>query len=259
MKRNIFTIITLSALLILSSCSSTKEGKENLEPKKEKTYIERYEDGLAAFEAKKYYRSLEEFNFVVFNAPGSDIADDAQYYLASAHYEMKEYLVAIDEFQSLLRRWPQSDLYEETRFRIAECYFKFSPGYQRDQQSIDKAILAYQDFIDEYPFSEKRPDAEARIRELHTGLAKKIYEAGNLYMVLREWNAAVVTFQEILDSYYDTELINDTYLDIALCQSKMEEREKMISALGKINKDALSTTKQIQYNNLMKLSTEWPE
>lgn len=259
MKRNILITLTLTSLILLSSCSSSKEGKNDTEGTREKTYIERYEDGLKAFENKKYYQSIEDFNFVVFNAPGSDIADDAQFYLASANLEMKEYLVAIEEFQSLLRRWPASDLYEEARFKIAECYFMHSPGYQRDQESIDKAILSYQDFIDEYPFSDKRPNAEARIKELRTGLAKKIYEAGNLYMVLREWNAAIVTFQEILDSYYDTSIINDTYLDIATSQSKLNRREEMINALSKVNKDALSATKLLHYNNLMKLSLEWPE
>ena len=256
-KFNLISIL-LSLIILLSGCAGSKEAKST-EPPKEKTYIERFDDAVAAFEAKKYYKSIEDFTFVVFNAPGSDIADDAQFYLASANFEMKEYLVAIDEYQQLLRRWPASDLYEETRFKIAECYFNQSPGYQRDQQYIDKAIAAYQDFIDEYPFSEHRPEAEMRIKELHLGLASKIYEAGNLYMVLREWKAAIITLQEIVDTYYDTPLLQDAYLDIAISHSKLEQREEMIKALAKIDKDQLNTSKLLQYNNLMKLSLEWPK
>lgn len=258
MKKIKLISISLLLLLLFAGCAGSKESKNNETPK-ERTYLERFDDAVAAFESKKYYKSIEDFTFVVFNAPGSDIADDAQFYLASANFEMKEYLVAIDEYQQLLRRWPASDLYEETRFKIAECYFNQSPGYQRDQQYIDKAIAAYQDFIDEYPFSEHRPQAEKRIKELHNGLATKIYEAGNLYMVLREWNAAIITLQEIIDTYYDTPLINDAYLDIAISHSKLEQREEMIKALAKIDKDQLSTSKVLQYNNLMKLSLEWPK
>ncbi len=244
--------------LLVGSCSGSKEAK-NEEPKRERTYIERYEDAVKLFEEKKYYKGLEDFSYVVFNAPGSDIADDAQFYLASSHYEMKEYLIAIDEYQQLLRRWPASDLYEETRFKIAECYYQQSPGYQRDQQYILKAIKAYQDFIDEYPFSERRTNAEARIRELRTGLATKIYEAGELYMILREWNAAIITFQEIIDTYYDTDILNDTYLEIASCYSKLMQRENMIIMLDKVDGEKLSTSNKLQYDKLMKLSTEWPE
>ncbi|MEA2077053.1 MAG: outer membrane protein assembly factor BamD [Candidatus Marinimicrobia bacterium] len=256
MKKIELLSILLVISLLISGCSGTKEAKTD-EPQRERTYIERYEDAVEAFEAKKYYKSLEDFSFVVFNAPGSDIADDAQFYLASSHFEMKEYLVAIDEYQQLLRRWPKSDLYEETRFKIAECYYKQSPGYQRDQQYILKAIRSYQDFIDEYPYSEQRPDAEKRIKELRTGLANKVFEAGELYMILREWNAAIITFQEILDNYYDTNLVNDTYLEIAACHAKLEQREKLILMLDRVEAEKLSTTQTLQYNSLMELSTDW--
>ena len=252
----------LSSLLIItllvSSCSGSKEAKNN-EPKPERTYIERYEDAVKLYEEKKYFKALDDFSYVVFNAPGSDIADDAQFYVASSHFEMKEYLIAIDEYQQLLRRWPKSDLYEETRFKIAECYYKQSPGYQRDQQYILKAIKSHQDFIDEYPFSERRTNAEQRIKELRTGLASKVYEAGELYMILREWNAAIITFQEIIDSYYDTDIINDTYLEIASCYSKLLQREDMVVMLDKVDSEKLSTKNKLQYDKLIKLSMEWPE
>ncbi len=258
MKKHLVLCLIPVLGMLLSGCSGSKE-VEAKEPPKERSYIERYEDALVNFEAKKYYKSIEDFTYVVFNAPGSDIADDAQYYLASSHYALKEYLLAIDEYQQLLRRWPASDLYEKTRFKIAECYYMQSPGYQRDQQYILKAIAAYQDFIDEYPFSENRANAEERIRELRSGLAKKVYEAGQLYMVLREWNAAIITFNEILDSYYDTPYLNDTYLEIATCYAKLLKREDMIRMLNKVSEADLSAKNKLNYNKLLNLSMDWPE
>lgn len=258
MKKTDLLIFTIILALLLSGCSGSKE-TATAEPKRELTYIERFDNAVIAFEEKKYYKSLEDFNYVVFNAPGSDIADDAQFYLASAHFEMKEYLVAIDEYQQLLRRWPKSDLYEETRFKIAECYYNQSPGYQRDQQYILKAIRSYQDFIDEYPFSDQRDLAESRIKELRTGLAKKVYEAGELYIILREWDAALITFQEVLDTYYDTDLVNDTYLQMSRCYAKLEQREDLIKMLNQVDAGLLSTRNLLTYNKLMELSTDWPE
>ncbi len=257
-KHYLLLSIILTISIILSGCSGSKANKKE-DIQRERTYIERYEDAIVSFEAKKYYKCIEDFTFVVFNAPGSDIADDAQFYVASCHFEMKEYLLAINEYQQLLRRWPHSDLHEETQFKIAECYYEQSPGYQRDQGHILKAILAYQDFIEEYPLSNYREDSENRIGELRLGLAKKIHEAGQLYMVLREWNAAIITFEEIIESYYDTRILNDTYLDIASCYSKLSQREEMIQVLDKINVDALSTKNILTYNKLLKLSMEWPE
>jgi outer membrane protein assembly factor BamD len=256
MKNIISTFLII--LMFTAACSSSGETKKKADAV-ERTYLERYEDALNAFEAKKYYRALDDFSYVVFNAPGSDIADNAQYYIASCHFEMKEYLVAIEEYQQLLRRWPRSDLHEDTRFRIAECYYRQSPGYQRDPEFIQRAIRAYQDFIEEYPFSTHRDEAEKRIREMRTGQAKKVYEAGKQYMILREWKAAIITFQEVLESYYDTDMLNDTHLQIAVSHSKLMQREEMIRALDKVNPDALQARDRITYNKLLKLSTDWPE
>lgn len=251
MKKNILLSTVLIISIVISGCSTGKAGRNGNE-EQERSYLERYEDAVEAFEAKKYYRGIEDFNYVVFNAPGSEVADDAQFYLASCHYELNEYLLAIDKYQQLLRRWPESDLHEETRFKIAECYYRQSPGYQRDDEYIVKAIRAYQDFIQEYPFSEYRDQAEARIRELRTGQAKKIYEAGKLYMVLREWKAAVITFEEIIESYYDTPLLNKTYLQTARSYRKMNEPEKALKMLDKIEVDALSASNRQEYNKLLK-------
>ena len=54
MKRNILFTLALSSLVLFSSCSSSKQTKKEAEDPKEKTYIERYEDALIAFEKKKY-------------------------------------------------------------------------------------------------------------------------------------------------------------------------------------------------------------
>jgi outer membrane protein assembly factor BamD len=256
MKKHLKTIILFLVLVLISACSTSGGQRKNDTPREERSYLERYEDGIAAFESKKYYRATEDFTYVVFNAPGSDIADNAQFYLASSHFEMKEYLLAIEEYQQLLRRWPRSDLYEDARFKIAECYYLQSPGYQRDSEYTLQAIRAYQNFIEEYPFSTYREEAEKRIREMRTGLAKKIYEAGKQYMILREWKAAVITFQEIVDSYYDTEILNDTHLQIAVSYSNLSDTENMIRALDKVNPEALSTRNRRVYQKLLTSSTD---
>jgi outer membrane protein assembly factor BamD len=259
MKKTHITFLVLLLIgIFVTACSGSKAAAKKSQDQ-EKSYTERYEDGMAAFEAKKYYQSIEDFTYVVFNAPGSDIADNAQFYLASSHFALKEYILAIDHYQQLLRRWPESDLYEETRFKIAECYYLLSPGYQRDEEYIHKALNAYQDFIESYPLSPYREKAEERILELRTGLAKKSLEAGELYMVLREWKAAVITFEEIVDSYYDTEILNPTYLKLAECYKELENPEKSIQMLNKVNPDRLSQRLKKQYRKLYKEITASPE
>jgi flagellar basal body L-ring protein FlgH len=46
---------------------------------------------------------------------------------------------------------------------------------------------------------------------------------------------------------------------MAECHAKLEQREDMIKFLGKVDPETLSTANTLKYNNLMKLSTDWPE
>lgn len=250
MKFRSSVFIALMLTLILSSCSGSKEAQEEVQ--REKTYIERYDDALVSFEKKQYFNCIDDFTFVIFNAPGSDIADDAQFYLAESQYGLGEYLLAINEFQQLLSRWPQSELYETTRYRLAECYYALTPHYTRDQSYGLKAIEYYQDFIDEYPGSQYRSESEERIGQLRLGLAKKIQSAAQVYIVLREWQAALITLQEILDSYFDTEIIYDTYLDMAECHLNLEEYDMALEYLAKTATHEFEEKNSLRYKKLLK-------
>jgi outer membrane protein assembly factor BamD len=247
--RQTFIIILLFALF-LSSCSTSGKVETG-------SFIERYEKGSTLYEDEKYYKAIDHFTFVVYNAPGSDVADEAQFKLASCHYHLKEYLVAIDEFRRLLLRWPASSLAEEADFMIGEAYYQLSPIYQRDQTYTYEAIRHYQNFIETYPYSKFRKTAEERIQELRLKLTRKIYDAGKLYMVLREWKSAIITFEEIVDQYYDTHLYHPTLLELAECYKKIGDTEKMKEIYRQIDLKKLpSVQDRMRYNTLLEDSGE---
>lgn len=229
--------------IILSSCSGNQAVDKS-------SFMERYEKGNALYEEEKYYKAIDHFTYVVYNAPGSEVADDAQFRLAMCHYHLDEYLVTIDEFRRLLLRWPASNLAEEADFMIGEAYYQLSPIYQRDQTYTYEAIRHYQNFIETYPYSKFRKTAEERIQELRLKLAKKIYDAGKLYMVLREWRSALITFQEIVDQYYDTHLYHPTLLDMTECYKKTGNIEKMKETYRQIDRNKLSGQEKLRYNTL---------
>jgi outer membrane protein assembly factor BamD len=246
MKKNTHLLIVLIMISFLNlSCSASKKDMSG-------TFLERYEKGIELYDNEKYYKAIDHFTFVVYNAPGSDIADNAQFKLAHCHYHLKEYLVAIDEFQRLMLRWPASELVEEADFMIGESYNMLSPVYQRDQTYTYEAIRQYQDFIQTYPYSKHRKTAEQRIQDLRMKLAQKVYDAGKLYMVLREWNSAVITFEEILNNYYDTSLYHPVLLELAECYKKMGNQEKMMEYYGQIDRNKLlSAQDRLRYNSII--------
>ncbi|MCF7800429.1 MAG: outer membrane protein assembly factor BamD [Candidatus Marinimicrobia bacterium] len=199
------TVLSLLTLWIFQGCAGSK-------PQFDVNNIEQeYEKGLELMEKKNWLRAEETFTFIVYNDPVGVYADDAQFQLAETHYFREEYLIAIDEYNRLINRMPNSPFVEQASWRKAESYYLLSPDYRLDQTLTKRALKEMQNFIDLFPQSEHVPRATEHIVEIREKLAHKLYGSGILYLKLREWDSALLYFNEILDLYYDT-----TYREAAL-------------------------------------------
>jgi len=196
----IFHMLFPVLIFMIMSCAGSKnDGEISLQ--------EKFNMGMEHLESEKYLQAQTDFKYVVMRGTGSDLGDDAQYYLGEAYYRNKEYLLAVSEYEKLTRRMAFSPFVEDARFKICEAYRIESPKYFHDQEYTEKALERYQEFLDDFPNSELNDDAVASINILREKLGKKIYETGILYMKMEEFESAKMTFQSVIDLYYDTEII----------------------------------------------------
>ena len=156
------------------------------------------------FDAGKWARAADEFNWVVLNNPAGVRVIDAQFHYAECLFHQKKYVEAQVEFERLLRRWSATRHQERARYYIAQCLVEQSPNYYHDQAATIEAISELQQFIEEYSTSEFVGEIETLIAELRAKLAQKNYESGHLYLKLEQYNAARQYFEQVLDRYYDT-------------------------------------------------------
>ena len=191
--------------LLFFSCASKTNSFES--PIKEK-----FDKGVVLFERGKYLRAQDEFTSIVIRGSGTDLGDDAQFYLAESFYYNEEYILAISEYEKLTRKMPYSPFVEEAKFKICQAYKVESPKYYHDQTYTNKALGRYQEFLDDYPNSEYRNDVIASMQSMREKLSKKVFETGILYMKMDEFESARIVFEEISNLYYDTEMINDSRL-----------------------------------------------
>lgn len=169
-------------------------------------------DQTAAFERLRsdfqrgdYQRANEGLNYYTLNFSGSAKIDSAQFLLAWSHYYLKEYLLAASAFDELVKRFPRSSLVPESMFMVGVCYWKMSPRYALDQEYTNKAIDAFQAFIDYYPgMIERVREAEEYIGRCREKLAHKAYATGVIYLKMKDWRAAEIYFRKVTDEYYDT-------------------------------------------------------
>ena len=211
---NNFILVLISIVLIVS-CAGNK-------PAEQLSLEERYKRGQEFLENKKYYNAQQEFQIIVLSGSHTEWGDDAQFYLAESYFKNKEYILAISEYERLTRKMKFSPFVENSRWRICEAYVAESPNYYHDQSNTQKALQKLQEFIEEYPESEFRDNANATVKKLRNKLAEKIDETALLYIKLHAYDSAIVAYEELLNQYYDTDFAEKAYVGIVQSYSLMK-------------------------------------
>jgi len=191
----------LLAIFAMFSCAGSKSNGE-------RSLQDKFLTAMTHLENEKYLNAQIDFKNIVIRGTGTDLGDDAQYYLAEAYFRNKEYLLAVSEYEKLTRRMGFSPFVEDSRFKICEAYRIESPKYYHDQEYSEKSLQRYQEFLDDYPNSKYTSDVLISIETLREKLGRKLYESGILYMKMEEFESAEMSFQKTIDLYYDTKILN---------------------------------------------------
>jgi outer membrane protein assembly factor BamD len=204
-------------LLLVGLAGCGKEGTlgEGLSPEEQFAYTKRM------FDKRDFYKAKMQFTVLVLNNPGSRIIEDAQFYLAECHFNLKEYLLAAAEYEKLIKSLPQSAYGDDARYKIGLCYEKLSPGYSLDQEYTLKAISQYQQFLEEHPESELRSTVEQNLKDCRNKIAQKEYKTGELYRKMGYHSSALISFNAVLENFYDTDFADDALYWKGFCLGKL--------------------------------------
>jgi outer membrane protein assembly factor BamD len=198
MKKYILIFSGIIALVVFSGCGSARKNMTA-------TVDEQFTLARREYDKGKYYNSIEAFQRIIFNFPGTSGIDSAQYYLAHSYFGNKEYELAAVEFDRLLSNYPQSPFIDDAQYMVGLCYLKNSPRhYSLDQEDLKKAINAMEGFIIDNPDSPLVEEAKASILEARTRLAHKEYDNGLTYFKMYSYESARIYFQKVIDEYTDT-------------------------------------------------------
>ena len=188
-------------------CSSTL-------PDESLSLAEHLKIGMDYLDEEKYVKAQDEFKFVLSRGTGTDYGDDAQFFLAESYFLNDQFILSIKEYENLTRKMAFSPFFEKSRFRICEAYRIESPDYYNDQSYTEKALERYQEFLDDFPESEHGQTVTESMSILRNKLAKKLYETGVLYLKMDEFEPARMSFNSVLDQYYDTDIVEEVHVGV---------------------------------------------
>ncbi len=165
---------------------------------------EAYDRGMEYFERGRYQRAIGYFQGVFDYGRTSEVAADAQLYLARSYFNNDDYILAASEFTRFITTYRTDPRTEEAEFERAMSYFNLSPPFELDQSNTREAVQYFQLFLDRYPDSEMTAEAEEHIRQLREKLAHKEFAAAEQYEGREMYEAAALTYENVFDTYPDT-------------------------------------------------------
>ena len=164
----------------------------------------KFNEAKSSFESGKFSRAKEQFQFIIYNNPGSTVATNSQYYLAESYYNMKNYYQASLEYDKYNMISQNAELIAKSKFLTCKCLYLLSSDSNKDQADTQFTIDRIQTFLEEYPNTGHKKECELMIYNLREKLAKKDIESGKLYLRMEKYDSALIYFDLILSEYWDT-------------------------------------------------------
>lgn len=171
---------------------------------------EQYKMAVKLYESQKYTKALRLFEKITPYYRGKPQMERIQFMVAQSNFNEKNYTTAGYYFDRFSSNYPKSSKKEEASFLSAYSYKLASPVFSLDPTDTNKALEAFQGFINEYPDSEKLPEANKHYAELRMKLQEKSFEIAKTYYRtadydLRNYKAAIQAFDNLLSDYLGSE------------------------------------------------------
>jgi outer membrane protein assembly factor BamD len=212
-------VFTAFYMLLLSSCA----GEFNKVYKSADNDY-RYEYAKQCFAQGKYVRAVTLLEDMITVFKGRDNAEESLYMLGMAQYMSRDYEGASQTFRKYGTSYPRGQYAEKAAFYVGEALYESAPEPRLDQTPTIGAINAYQQFLDLFPDSQLRPQAQSKLYELQDKLIMKEFLSAKLYFNLggyfgnindnteSNYNACIITAENALKTYPFTKLREDCSL-----------------------------------------------
>ncbi len=129
---------------------------------------------------------------------GKPQGEKLMYIYANTYYNLEDYYLAGYQFERFTQAYAQSDSIEVAAFKSAKSFYHLSPRFSLDQKDTKKALEKLQSYINTYPNSSKRMEANDLVAELRGKLEKKEFNTAKQYLHVEDYKAAIEAFDNFI-------------------------------------------------------------
>ncbi len=177
---------------------------------------DKYRLADSLYNVGKYKKALVLMEQIVPAYRGKPQAERLMFMYANTFYKIGDNYLSGYQFERFVKSYPSSDSVEVAAFRSADSYYKLSPVYSLDQKDTYKALEKLQEFVDQFPNSTYRLEANKRVLELREKLDKKDIEIANQYLkigdYISDYKVAIAAFDNFIADHPGSKYRKDAFL-----------------------------------------------
>jgi len=228
-------VLALFAAVIFSSCAAEFN---RVYKSTDNNY--KYEYAKELFARGKYSQAENILIELVTYMKGSDNGEECLYMLAMSQFANRDYDNSSETFKKYCTSYPKGLFAERAYFYQALSLYEGTPEPRLDQSLTISAVNAMQQFIDLYPESGLRGEAQQKLIELQDKLVMKELLSARLYYKLggyfincigggSNYEACIITSQNAMKTYPYNNHRED--FSLLIMKSKFELAEQSVEHL----------------------------
>lgn len=189
---------------------------------KTQDYEYKYEAAKQAYAAGRYSQCYQLLDDMLLMFKGTEKGEESLMMMGMCHYRLHDYETSTLYFDRYAKTYPKGLYTELCRYYSGRASYLQSPDPRLDQSPTYTAIKSLQNFLELYPYSERRTDVNNMIFELQDRLVVKEYESARLYYNLgnyvgncvnggSNYEACIITAENAVKNYPYTNLRENLY------------------------------------------------
>ena len=202
-KTAIISLCFLS-LLFVGSCTDYNQVV------KTQDYEYKYEAAKQYYAEGQYNRAALLIQDVLSVLKGTDQGEESLYLSGMCNMKAHAYEAASTIFRKYYQTYPRGKYVEEAHYNCGLSLYNITPEPKLDQTETFQAVTEFQNFIENFPASRLRPQAQDMIFKLQDKLVEKEYLSAKLYYDLGtyigngtngNYGACIVTAENAIKDY----------------------------------------------------------
>jgi outer membrane protein assembly factor BamD len=207
-----------------------------------KTAEEDYQGGLEETKAGNHTEATKLFEHVRTKYPFSKYAPLAELRLADLKFDEGRWAEAAAAYQDFVKLHPNHENVDDAAFRAGLSHWKdapsdfalFPPSHEKDQQAVRDAADALSSFVEKYPTSKHRAEADKVLAMARGRLAEHEWYVAEFYAKRGHWAGAAGRLETLVKKFPGSPREVEALLKLSEAYQKLEDPYRAQQALQQL-------------------------